>query len=163
MTKSMRKLLVTGIVAGMCVVLLSGFAAAAGPNAQGYKIGQTLGGLRTAVAQALGWETEAVITARQDGQTLREILLANNIDVEKFVEGQVAARKEVMDQLVASGKMTAEQAENCLTNMAANLDRRLDSTTTCTGLGQGGSGGRNCGGGGRNMGRMMRQGFRFAK
>jgi len=162
LNKTWRKLMITGLVAGLCVVLLSGLAGAAGRNPQGFNIGQTMGGLRAAVASVLGIETEEFIQARQEGKTLREILEENDIDVDNFVQEQVAVRKAVMDQLVAEGKMTAEQAETCLANLSENLDTRLDSNT-CTGLGQGGLGGRGCGGQGRGTGRMMRGGFGWGK
>lgn len=155
MNKTMRKVLVTGLVAAMSLMLLSGFAGAATGNS----IGKTMGGLKTAVAQVLGLETDAIIQARQNGQTLRELLVENNIDVEKFVQEQVAVREAVMAQLVAEGKMSAEQAEICLANLAENLDKKLDSNNTCTGLGQGGMGGAGCGrqgGQGRGVGKMMR-------
>lgn len=155
LSKTLRKLLVTVLVAGMSVMLLSGFAGAAG-NSAGFNIGKNMGGLRTAVAQALGLETEALVQARQDGKTWRELLVEKNIDVEAFVQEQVAARKAVMAELVAEGKMTEEQAAICLANLAENLDKKLDSNNTCTGLGQGGMGGGGCGGQGRGMGKMMR-------
>ena len=140
-------------------MLLSGFAGAATGNAQGFGIGRAMGGLRAAVAEKLGLETQDLIQARQDGKTLRELLVEKDIDVEIFVQEQVAVRKAVMDQLVAEGKMTQEQADICLANLAEKLDNKLDSNKTCTGLGQGGQGGRGCGGQGRGMGRMMRGGF----
>ena len=155
MNKTLRKIVVTGLVAGMSVMLLSGFAGAAGDSA-GFNIGKNMGGLKTAVAQVLGLETEALVQARQDGKTLRKLLEEKNIDVKAFVQEQVAARQAVMAELVAEGKMTAEQAAICLANVAENLDKKLDSTDACTGLGQGGIGGGGCGGQGRGMGKMMR-------
>ncbi|KAF0196184.1 MAG: hypothetical protein FD169_1052 [Bacillota bacterium] len=155
MNKTLRKLLVTVLVAGMSVMLLSGFAGVATGNSRGFK---TMAGLRTAVAQVLGLETDAIFQAQQDGKTLRELLVEKNIDVEAFVQEQVAVREAVVDQLVAEGRMTAEQAATCLANLEQNLDKKLDSTNAC-GLGQGGMGG----GQGRGMGNMMRGGFGWGK
>lgn len=159
MNKTLRKLLIAGLVAGMSVMLLSGFAGAATGNSQGFGIGRAMGGLRDAVAQKLGLETDAFIQARQDGKTVRELLVEEGIDVKTFVQEQVAVRKAVMAQFVAEGKITQEQADICLANLEENLDNRLDSDNTCIGLGQGGLGGRGCGGQGRGIGRMMRGGF----
>lgn len=147
-----RKIIVTALVAGMCLVALSGFAGASVRNSQGLSIGKTMGGLKSVVVQALGLETEDFVQARQDGKTLRDLLVENNIDVEQFISEQVAARKTVMDQLVADGKMTAEQAVLCLANMEENLDKRLDTMSPCQGV----MGGQGCGGQRRGVGQMMR-------
>lgn len=165
MNRTRRKILVTGLVVGMSVMLLSGFSGAATGDVQGFGFGRAMGGLRSAVAQKLGLETDAVIQAAQEGKTLRELLVEEGIDVKTFVQEQVAVRKAVMAQLVAEGKLTQEQADICLANLEGNLDNRLDSNNTCIGglgqggLGQGGLDGRGCGGQGRGTGRMMRGGF----
>lgn len=152
MNQTWRKVLVTSLVAGMLVMLVSGFAGAA---TRGY------GGLRNAVAQALGVENDVVVQARQEGKTLREVLIEKGIDPEEFVQEQYAARKAVIDQLEAEGTMTAEQAALCLENLEANLNTRLDSNQACSCLGQGQ--GRGCGGQGRGVGGMMRGRFGWGK
>jgi uncharacterized protein YidB (DUF937 family) len=106
--------------------------------------------MEQAVADALNITIEDLETARAEGQRLFEIAEEQGLDPEQVQEALETAREEIVDQAVADGVLTEEQAE------------RMSGF----GPGFGGPGGRGGRGGRGRPGRcngMPRQGFPFGR
>lgn len=71
-----------------------------------------------AVAELLGMTTEDLTTALQNGTDVLDLAAEKNVDAAKITEAQVAARKAGLDELVAAGTLTQEQADLMLEHMA---------------------------------------------
>lgn len=160
----MLAMLVTGLVAGNVV---SGWAATApqapasestAPAGCGLQLG---GAMREAgarlvdvVARLTGLGTEDVIARRAAGESFEQIADDEGVTADKVVDEALDARKELLDERVKAGSLTAEQAEAALERMDARLTERVTSTEPgCTGAGGRGGmgrgmGGRGAGGGG---------------
>lgn len=107
------------------------------------------------IAEALDMTVAEVRAEVAEGKTLRQVIVAHGGDPEAIVNTFVAARKAVLDELVAKGKLTQEQAEQMLANMKAQALRHLDEANPTNGRGV-----EACGRGG--VGRMGRWGGRGA-
>lgn len=99
------------------------------------------------IAEALDMTVAEVRAEVAEGKTLRQVIVAHEGDPEAIVNAFVAARKAVLDKLVAEGKLTQEQAEQMLANIKAEALRHLDEANPTNGRGAGG-----CGSGARRMG-----------
>jgi len=105
-----------------------------------------------AIADALDMTVAEVRAEVAEGKTLRQVIVAHEGDPEAIVNTFVAARKAALDELVADGKLTQEQAAQMLANMKAQALRHLDETNLPCGTG---TCGRGAGRGGRcGVGRM---------
>lgn len=71
-----------------------------------------------AVAGLLGMTTDELSTALQDGTDVLDLAAEKNVDAAKITEAQAAARKAGLDELVADGTLTQEQADLMLEHMA---------------------------------------------
>ena len=69
-----------------------------------------------AVAEALGMSEEELRTALGDGQTIADIAAGRGVEVQTVVDAIVAAHRERLDEKVASGELTREQADEMLTH-----------------------------------------------
>ena len=111
-----------------------------------------------AIADALDMTVAEVQAEVAEGKTLRQVIVAHEGDPEAIVNTFVAARKAALDELVADGKLTQEQADQMLANMKAQALRHLDETNLSCGTGVCG---RGAGGRGRyGVGRMSTRGGR---
>lgn len=102
--------------------------------------------MHTAIAEALGLSVEDFEAAIAEGQTLYQIAEAQGVDLADVQAAMQTVRAEIIDQAVADGLLTQEQAEWMKTRMA--------------GFGPGGAGygPGNCAGDGSFGGRMGRHG-----
>ena len=75
-----------------------------------------MGGRRNlgVVAEVLGMTGEELRAALQDGQTIAGVAAARGIDVQAVIDAIVAAQKEHLDDKVAAGDLTQEQADERL-------------------------------------------------
>lgn len=132
----MKKMLSMGIALALLLTLTVGGSVGAAPQGgalPGHGFGQTVGSFITRVANFLGVEVATVREARDEGQTMADILGEENID--RFVALSVQQREAFLSQLIADGKITAEQAATCEADMEARIMERLTSTEF--GLGEG--------------------------
>ena len=116
--------------------------------------------LISTIADALDMTVAEVQAEVASGKTLRQVIVAHEGDPEAIVNTFVAARKAVLDKLVADGKLTQEQAEQMLANMKAQALRHLDEANPTCGAGscvRGAGRGERCG-----VGRMGMWGGRGA-
>ena len=91
--------------------------------------------LISTIADALDMTVAEVQAEVVSGKTLRQVIVAHEGDPEAIVNTFVAARKAILDKLVADGKLTQEQAEQMLANMKAQALRHLDETNPTCGAG----------------------------
>jgi len=111
------------------------------------------------IATALDMSVADVLKEAQD-KTLKQVILDHNGNPEAIVNAFVAARKAVLDKLVASGRLTPEQETALLEHIRTQATAHLDSVAVNCGGEATGHGGM-MGGFGRGM-RGMRGGGRGA-
>ncbi|HYF76641.1 MAG TPA: hypothetical protein VD973_05895 [Symbiobacteriaceae bacterium] len=90
-----------------------------------------------AVAELLGMTSEDLTTALQDGTDVLDLAAEKNVDAAKITEAQVAARKAGLDELVADGTLTQEQADLMLEHMAQVGTATLNAGAGMMGQGMG--------------------------
>jgi len=88
-------------------------------------------------AQALGMTAEDLHTALQGGQTLAQVAEAQGVDVQVVIDAMVAERTNHINDEVASGELTQEEADQKLADLAARVTDAVNN-----GRPQGGPGGR---------------------
>lgn len=115
--------------------------------------------LVTVVAETLEISEADVRAALAEGQTFAQIIADNGGEEQDVVDAYVAARTELLNQYVTDGKLTQEQADAMLANMAEEVEEHLQGSANC-GLGAGWNSGAARRGGGRMGGRGMMGGAR---
>ena len=83
-------------------------------------------GLVNKVAEAAGLEPQAVVQQARDGATLSSILTEAGVDVNAFVDEQVATAKERLDQQVANGRISQAVADARLNLVRVELTDALE-------------------------------------
>jgi hypothetical protein len=79
-----------------------------------------------ATAEATGLTVEEVVAALQEGQTFAQIAEAQGVDPQAIVDVFLAERKAALDQAVADGRLTQEQADQMLEQMAEHVSEQLE-------------------------------------
>jgi hypothetical protein len=165
------------LVAGLVIGQMSGAFAArsaeaplqnrgaesAACNGSGVKFGPTMrdagGRLLDIVADLTGLSTEEVAEQRAEGESIADIAASKEVEADAVVDAALDARKAALDELVADGTITQEQADEMLERMSTRLSDRITSTETgnngcgAGGPGVGGGGGNGDGGRGKGGGR----------
>jgi hypothetical protein len=120
-----------------------GLGRAAGGMRGAFGNGWMAGGvpLVEAVAQATGLPTEDVVAALQDGQTYAQIVASKGKTLQDVVDVAVQARSEALQQAVADGRFTQEQADTMLSSMSEHLMAQLEAGWTPGSGGMGSRGG----------------------
>ncbi len=70
--------------------------------------------VHTAIADALNMSVEDLEAAKEDGQRLPEIAEAQGVEIETVKAAAEAAKEEAVNQAVADGTLTQEQADHIL-------------------------------------------------
>jgi hypothetical protein len=83
-----------------------------------------------ATAEATGLTVDEVVTALQEGQTFAQIAEAQGVDPQAIVDVFLAERKAALDQAVADGRLTQEQADQMLEQMAEHVSEQLEQPWT---------------------------------
>ena len=81
-----------------------------------------------AAATALGMTADELRTALQDGQTIAEIAAAKGVDVQTIIDAMAAELKTHLDEEVAAGEHTQEEADAKLADAIERITERLDDT-----------------------------------
>lgn len=160
--------LVAGIVLGSVGLAAAAQAAtatgtAAAPQASGVLgacvgMGQAIRGagarLIDVLADLTGLSTADIQSKRAAGESIADIAKSEGVDPDDVVAKALEARKALLDERVADGTITQDQADAAYTQMKERLTERL--TTTATGrpswAGQGQGVGRGAGRGGAGAG-----------
>ncbi len=135
---------------GFAFVLLVPTALAAGPASAGRTGGPTADNAGIAAVLNLSWEQ--VQDLRQQGQSLAEIAAAQQVDPQRLVDALVARWTERIDVRVQNGALTAAQATELKSRLAARAQAYVDQTVP------GGMAGAAVGAGPRGAGAGMRSG-----
>jgi hypothetical protein len=81
-------------------------------------------------AEAIGIERSVLADALRDGQTIAEVASANGIDPQAVIDALMAAHQAKLDELVADGSLTAdeaaERAEGALERITAFVNGELE-------------------------------------
>lgn len=91
-----------------------------GPGRGGFGLGSGV------VADALGMEEDALREALRDGQTLAEIAEAQGVDVQAVIDAMVAELSTRLDEKVADGDLTQEEADERLAEATERITERID-------------------------------------
>lgn len=161
MTRRSKSILVAVLtVVLVFVVAVPAFAATYGAGAPGLGIancGQGRGpmmgtgvrGIDTA-AEVLGMDVADLAAERQAGKSLAEIAASKGVSTDSLISALLAAREAALDEAVASGRITQEQADYMLEHMSENIADRIDDTEVGPRGGSRGFGGKgmrgSCGG-----------------
>jgi polyhydroxyalkanoate synthesis regulator phasin len=70
-----------------------------------------------ATADAIGIQTSELLSALHGGRTIAEVAEAHDVPVGEVVDAIVAAEQDRLDQLVADGRLTREQADAFSTDL----------------------------------------------
>lgn len=81
----------------------------------------------TAAADALGMTTDELRDALADGSTLADVAQAQGVAVEDLVAALVTAAEERIDDAVADGRLTAEEAEQRKAELTERMTERIES------------------------------------
>ncbi len=78
------------------------------------------------VTSLLGIEQDELREALQDGQTLAEIAVANGVSVDTLVDELVAEKNARLDEKVADGTITAEEADEKRAELEERITARVN-------------------------------------
>lgn len=103
------------------------------------------------VADLTGLSADEVAAKRAEGESIADIAASAGVSADEVVAAALDARKAALDEMVAAGTITQEQADAALARMSDRISERVTSTET--GRGACGTGEGACGqGGGRGQG-----------
>ena len=86
------------------------------------------GGLLTAVSEATGLSREEIKAELEAGATLAEIAEANGADIDAIVADALADIESRLEEAVADGKLTQEEADDKLADAQEKLQSIADGT-----------------------------------
>ncbi|WP_227766439.1 DUF2680 domain-containing protein [Zhaonella formicivorans] len=119
------------LTTALLISTVPAFAAESTTNrGAGVAIGRMYGSMRTVIADLLGMSESDLIAARQSGQSMVDIAKEKGIEKEQLIDKVVSTRKDTLQQLVADGKITQEQANYCLQNLETRIESNMERTTT---------------------------------
>jgi len=102
----------------------------AGQTARGWGWGRRGFSLVDATAEVTGLTEDEVIAALQEGQTFAQIAEAQGVDSQALVDAFLADREAALEQAVTDGRLTQEQADWMLDEMAEHVSERLTQPWT---------------------------------
>jgi polyhydroxyalkanoate synthesis regulator phasin len=108
-------------------------------------------------ADELGMTVPDLVSELQDGKTIAEVAADKEVDPQVIVDAFVAQHTEWLNQAVADGRITQEQADQMLQQMSEEIQEHLTEPFPFEGGGPGGCGGGMFGGhwrGGQSGGPM---------
>jgi hypothetical protein len=88
-------------------------------------------------AGELNMTTEELIAALDGTKSIAQIAAERNVPLSQIVDAFIAPRSEHLDELVANGRLTQEQADEMLATMTTHVNERLNEVWTPNGPGQG--------------------------
>jgi len=97
------------------------------------------------VSSLLGMTSEEIYTARSTGKTLSDLAVEKGITDQQLIDAITEGRTDAVNQAVADGRITQDQADWMLEKMETIVPLMIDNP-----FGHGGMGGMRNGGGGRH-------------
>ncbi|MDK2821389.1 MAG: hypothetical protein PWP31_1354 [Clostridia bacterium] len=133
-----------------------------GQTAYGLRIGRNLGGLITSISEKLGLDLDTLRAERRSGKSLAEIASEQGVSEDELIDTITSERQKLIEEKVAEGIITREQADYCIERMEARVKQNIERKAVGpngNGQGQGYRRGRGSGNGkafqGRGMGRQQ--------
>ncbi len=162
MSKKAKMLTVALVATGLLVLSFAGIVQADDPDDACDRAPQGWGayfgqGNSEAVSDLLGLTHEEMETLRHEGKRMVEIAAAQGIDEDTLVEFIMATKRDVLQQRVADGTLTAERVENMLQQMEQRTRQAVNRTETGPFMAQGE--GQRGFAGGMGQGSMMYRGW----
>jgi hypothetical protein len=126
-----KSFLVTVVLALVLLLSVSAVMAAGdgepwGRNAAPGSMGIGQGTTRAFIAQLLKLDVAALRVARSTGNSMVEIAEAQGVSADSLLQAVVGFRTEQLQQLVAEGRITAEQADQCQYKMTEKIKANLE-------------------------------------
>jgi len=115
---------------GSCLFYSGGTCGCAGGMVGGSSWGMGGFSLVDATAEATGLTVDQVIAALQEGKTFAQIAQEAGVAQQAIVDAFLADREAALVQAVADGRLTQEQADQMLAEMAEHVSERLNQTWT---------------------------------
>jgi polyhydroxyalkanoate synthesis regulator phasin len=110
-----------------------------GLGLRGWRV-RALGGVVRSVAGTLDMTPREILQDLRQGQSLAEIGQAKGVSTDTLKSAILSAAKEKLDQAVANGKLTQDQADKIMTRLTENIDKILNWKRGSSGEGLPGSG-----------------------
>jgi hypothetical protein len=79
------------------------------------------------IADQTGLEVQDVVNQLKDGATVAEVLSANGVDVDTFIDSAMAEAQTRVDDAVAKGRMTQERANEMMEKLREQLTERINN------------------------------------
>ncbi|MBC7324162.1 MAG: hypothetical protein H5T99_02460 [Moorella sp. (in: Bacteria)] len=120
----------------------------------GLGLGRSQGGMISVLSNLLGVDLAELRAERLAGKSLADIAAEYGIDKDELVDKVTAERQKLLEEKVAAGQITREQADYCLDYMKQRIEQNVERTTVGpNGRGRGGwqAGGQGNVGGPRGM------------
>jgi polyhydroxyalkanoate synthesis regulator phasin len=96
-----------------------------GLGLRGWRI-HALGGIVSSVAETLDMTPREIAQDLRQGQSLAEIGQAKGVSTDTLKSAILTAADEKLDQAVADGKLTQDQADKIMTRLTNNIDKILN-------------------------------------
>ena len=93
------------------------------------------GGIVSSIAETLDMTPREILQEIRQGQSLAEIGQAKGVSPEELKSVILSAADSKLDQVVADGKITQEQADKIMTRLTDNIDKLLDWKSEGSGRG----------------------------
>ena len=77
-------------------------------------------------AEAIGIEVDALLEALRNGQTIAEVAQANSVEVQAVVDALVADATARLDEAVANGRLTQEEADEKKAELQERITARVN-------------------------------------
>jgi lambda repressor-like predicted transcriptional regulator len=110
-----------------------------GLGLRGWRI-HALGGIVSSVAETLDMTPREIVQDLRQGQSLAEIAQAKGVSTDTLKSTILNAAKDKLDQAVANGKLTQDQADKIMPRLTENIDKILNWKRGSSGEGLPGSG-----------------------
>jgi len=91
--------------------------------------------LMTVAAEQLGMTVEELVAELRDGKTIAQVAEEKGVSLDSIIDAYLAPRAEALEQAVADGRITQEQADRMLANMREMVESRLNAAFTPRGEG----------------------------
>ena len=101
----------------------------------GFQFGMNGQSLVDVTAQVTGLTTEQVVAELQTGKTFAQVAQAHGKTADDLINAFVAARKTVLAQAVADGRIDQATADSLLATMRTNVTQHVNSTWQPRGMG----------------------------
>lgn len=101
-----------------------------GRGRRGHKMGGWMGGpensLISVAAEQLGLTVEDLLAELQDGKTIADVAGQHGVGAQTIADGFITIRTEKLDEAVAEGRITQEQADEMLAHMTEEVADHLN-------------------------------------